>query len=343
MTRRRKWTRIALIAIFWLIALALLFWSLRTVSLRDALDRLRLTPLQIALFAVANLGAIAAFNLRWWIIVRALGYRIGFIRLLSYRLAAFSVTYFTPGPQFGGEPVQVVLLKRDTGMNTSAATMSVLLDRIIELTINFAFLIFGVVVTLRGPAFGSSNRAQPLIILTVLTTLLVGFLILTATGRHPLTWMIERLAFRRNDLPVLRRMATFISETEHQTTAFLRGHTHSIVPLILASLLGWAALIGEFWLATWYIDLRLTPLQVVAMLTAARIAILLPAPGGLGTLEAGQVWTTRALGLSTAAGLSLSLLIHLRDIALASLGFGIAGLYLRRRATASEEQRLHDV
>ena len=243
----------------------------------------------------------------------------------------------------GGEPVQVVLLKRGTGMDTSTATMSVLLDRVIELAINFAFLIFGVIVTLRGPAFDTSSRAQPLIVLIILTIVLIGFLLLTATGYHPLTWIIERLAFLRKDLPVFRRMATFISETEHQTTAFLREHTHSIIPLILASLLGWAALIGEFWLATWIIDLRLSPLQVIAMLTAARIAILLPAPGGLGTLEAGQVWTTRALGLSTAAGLSLSLLIHLRDIALASLGFGIAGLYLRRRTTASEEQSLHDV
>ena len=64
-------------------------------------------------------------------------------------------------------------------------------------------------------------------------------------------------------------------------------------------------------------------------MTAARIAFLLPAPGGLGVLEASQVLTFSALGLNPAVGLSLTLLIRVRDIALGTGGLLWAGIILQ--------------
>jgi len=56
---------------------------------------------------------------------------------------------------------------------------------------------------------------------------------------------------------------------------------------------------------------------------AARLAILLPFPGGLGALEASQVIVLSGLGYTPAQGAALALLIRARDLV-----FGGAGLLL---------------
>jgi len=71
-----------------------------------------------------------------------------------------------------------------------------------------------------------------------------------------------------------------------------------------------------------FLGINLTPLQTIGLLTAARIAILLPLPGGLGTLEASQVLALGAMGENTGVGLSISLLIRVRDVML-----GLSGLW----------------
>ena len=89
---------------------------------------------------------------------------------------------------------------------------------------------------------------------------------------------------------------------------------------LAVSLLGWLLLIGEFWLMFNFLGLRLNLAQVAALLIAARFAILLPLPGGLGTLEASQVFALSMLGLNPAIGISAMLLIRGRDMLLGGLG-----------------------
>ena len=97
----------------WGIALALLAWVLIRVPFGDALTALaRLTLAQIGGLILLNGLIFLTFSGRWWLILRAQGHTIPYLRLSAYRLAAFGVTYFTPGPQFGGEPLQVYLVQR---------------------------------------------------------------------------------------------------------------------------------------------------------------------------------------------------------------------------------------
>ena len=65
----------------------------------------------------------------------------------------------------------------------------------------------------------------------------------------------------------------------------------------------------------------------IISLTAARIAFLTPLPGGLGALEASQVFAMGALGFNPALGISISLWIRSRDVLLALLGLGLAGMF----------------
>ena len=101
---RRAYTG-ALIALAFILLLA---WALRDLSFQEieaALQSLTLPEL-LALFTL-NGFIFLLFSSRWWLILRSQGYHLPYLALSGYRLSAFSVSYFTPGTQFGGEPLQV--------------------------------------------------------------------------------------------------------------------------------------------------------------------------------------------------------------------------------------------
>ena len=115
--------------LWWLLlglALALLAWALRSVPLSDIAGVLRqLTGPQILILLLVNSGIVLLIGLRWWLLLRALGHRLPYIATTRYRLAAFAVSYFTPGPHFGGEPLQVLLVRQRHGVPAPAALAAV--------------------------------------------------------------------------------------------------------------------------------------------------------------------------------------------------------------------------
>ena len=88
---------------------ALLFWwawhDIALIQVWDAISQLSL--LSLAILLLLNGAIVLIFSSRWWIILRALGHKISYLTLAKYRLASFGLGYFTPGPQFGGEPLQI--------------------------------------------------------------------------------------------------------------------------------------------------------------------------------------------------------------------------------------------
>jgi hypothetical protein len=64
---------------------------------------------QISLLFVLNVLIYALISLRWWLIVRAEKRDVSFFPLLATRVAVFGVSYFTLGPQVGGQAASSVV------------------------------------------------------------------------------------------------------------------------------------------------------------------------------------------------------------------------------------------
>jgi uncharacterized membrane protein YbhN (UPF0104 family) len=90
-----------LIRAFWFVfILALLVWALVAAPLAEIWGSLiQLQFWQITLLLVISFAAILLITLRWWLIVRAESSKVSFLKMVGYRLAAFGMSYFTPGPQ----------------------------------------------------------------------------------------------------------------------------------------------------------------------------------------------------------------------------------------------------
>lgn len=282
-----------------------------------------LSPLEIGLIFLINSGVLLALSSRWWLILVGSGWHPGYWAVSCYRLAGFSISYFTPGPQVGGEPLLVQLLRQRQGLTTEEAAASVALDKSLELAVNFGFLVFGVLVALLLGWLPAGNRWPILALALVLLLIPLTHLGLASRGKRPVAGLLSQLPARWQRAGFIGSLITMVHDTESLVADFLMRRPAWVLLALAASVFSWLLLIGEYWLMARFLGLELSAFAAIAALTAARLAILLPSPAGLGTLEASQVLAFSSLLGSADAGAALAVVIRGRDLL-----FGVIGLLL---------------
>lgn len=323
---RRQWP--------WVIGLFVaggLWWSVRGIAFGDVAAALRrLTAAEIAVLLLVNLGITLLYGLRWWLLLRLPGARVGLVHAWAYRMAGFSISYLTPGTQFGGEPLQIALVQRRHAVSRAAATASVVIDRAVELLGNFTFLVFGLVLSLQLRLIPWPQGEALAAVAIGLLALPVGFLILALAGVRPLTWLLDRLPIRPGPMATGRsRLRAWTASTEGSIVEFCRRHPAGLMGAMGISLVSWGAMVFEYGLLLSFLEIRLAPAELIGVMTAGRLALLVPVPGGLGALEASQVLAMAALGYTRAEGLGLGLLLRARDMALAVVGLALGATFVR--------------
>ncbi len=335
MNRRIPWGKLALTAL----AVLLLFLVFRNISLNQVIRTLReLDGIDLLLLASVNTVVFVFFGIRWWLLLCALDQRVPFGRLLLYRLTSFAISYFTPGPHFGGEPYQVYATTQWHNVPVGTAIAAVALDKLLEMLVNFALLTAGVVLLL-GTRLGLAKGLE--IQLTVSAVLLmaipVALMIAQWRGYRPLTWLVLHI-WRRRKLPAWYLP---LRQSEEQASYIWREHPRIVALALAATLVSLAGMILEFWLLASVLKLPLPFLDVLSAFVVVRIAILLPMPAGLGALEAGLAMAMVSLGLDPSAGVSMALVIRARDIILSVSGLAVGGVHVFERTAAGEESVEH--
>ena len=315
--KNRKWI---LRTVWFLVLAALLYFALRNAPLTEiwqALKRLQLW--QIALILVINAIVIGLMTTRWWIIVRAENPSVPFLPLMGYRLSVFGLSYFTPGPQVGGEPLQVLYLQRNHGLSFARATSAVIMDKLLEFLVNFILIAIGAWAIVRvGLVSGNGIRLNlSLIGLAVLLVWPLIHIILLYNGVTPISRLLLRQPFIQKDHQGIR----LIVVAERMASVFCKRHLRAMFLAIGASLLAILGIATEYYLMVSFLGMQIDAVQVFASLTAMQVAFLMPLPGGLGALEASQVFALGAFGQPASAAISLTLLMRARDIL--NGGFGL--------------------
>ncbi|MFA5835954.1 MAG: lysylphosphatidylglycerol synthase transmembrane domain-containing protein [Bellilinea sp.] len=319
--------------LFWLLVIPALWWALREISLQQLVDTLAsLRGWQLLALAAVNVGVLAIFSLRWWFILRVMGGRIPFFRAVGYHLIGFGVSYFTVGPQVGGEPLQVLLVSRHQPVNLPAAVSSVFLDKVFELLTNFTFLMVGSLLILAGGAAGNWPGGYWWVITSALLVLPLLHLVALSRGKFPITALMTH-----STLPVwLQRAAKLIAQSEEQISTLLRTRPAVVLTVTAISAGGWLAMFAEYALMLRFLGQSINLVQLMTAFLASQLAFLTPMPGGLGALEAGQVLAFSSFGAAAAVGLSASLVMRVRDFVFGLLGLFLAGNELRRLNTHEE-------
>lgn len=314
-------------ALLWLLVALLLVWAFAQIDLRATLIILgRLSGAQIIALILLNSFIVAVLAARWKVILGGLGHNLPFMAVIRYRLAAFGVSYFTPGPQFGGEPLQVYMLKENHNVPGTTGVAAVTLDKMFDLVSNFAFLSLGVGIVVLGDFMGELAEVNAIALSLGVMSLPAGYLVALKIGLRPSTWLIHFINKRLRDNQLLERLSTIVSKSEAEMVKFLRQRLILVLFVILISIGVWILLIMEYWLALDFLGLELNFSQLVMIFLMARISLLSPSPGALGVLEAGQVFIMQVLGFDADVGLSMGLLIRARDVSFGALGLWWGGI-----------------
>jgi uncharacterized protein (TIRG00374 family) len=322
--------RQGLIRLGWFVLLGGLLWlALQHAPLAEIWASLsQLTIPQLVVILILDVIAFVLVTMRWWIIVRAESSVVPLLPLIGYRMAAFALSYFTFGPQVGGEPLQVLYLQRNYGVSFARATSAVIVDKLLEFLTNFLFLGIGLYAVSRVGIF-SGNEIKATVGMIPLAALLLWpliHLILLYNGRFPLSALLRAVQARFGH----RKWMRLLMVSERLAATICHRHPKMLLSSLGVSLLSWVVMAFEYSLMARFLNISLDFWQLFAALTALQLSFLLPLPAGLGALELSQVLVMRALGLPDALGISLSLLMRARDLFNGGIGLLIASRAFNR-------------
>lgn len=329
--------------LLWPIALALVTWTLSQMPLADLGDTLSaLNWTQWLSWVLVNLLVIAVSTERWRLLCRMLGESPGFVQMLMIRQAGQTVSFITPAPHFGGEPFQIYWLYKRIGMSIHRAVLSLALDRFYELWINFLMLMLGVSLVLLSSQASQQTSGQGSDWQTMLLLLLLALLMLSGIAwlfvRQPalISSRLERLGARWLSNPRLVALGEHWHVLGNELRTVVSTQKPALLNALGLSLLGWALMIFEVWLVLAFFDVTFDVVSLALILVAMRLALLLPLPGGIGSLEAAVFWAFQSLSLPVEAALGLIALMRLRDVVVLLTGLlCLRGLQGKRLASAS--------
>lgn len=307
--------------LLWLIVPLLLWWALKDIRWAVVWAAVgRLAAWQIAVLVAINGVTLCGLSGMWWLILRAQGFRISYLTLVGYRVASFGVSYFTLGPQFGGEPLQVYLLARNHAVPGPAAAAATALDKVLELSINFLFLATGIVLAGQWRLLPGFSQGSALLAMLVLSGLVAAFLAATYLGWLPVTRLLASIPVRSIGY---ERAVAALKESEQHMSSFCHEQPATLAAAVGVAVTTWGLMLLEYWMGMYFLGLPLTLQQLIVAMTLNRMAFLAPLPGGLGALESSQVLAMTILGLDPAIGVSQGLIIRARDVMVGLVGLGI--------------------
>lgn len=290
----------------------------------------RFRPTYLVLYLCLAAAVRAAYGVRWWVVARAVGQAPRLWRLVQARLAGDAAGFLLPGARVGGDPLRVALVYGE-GTGASVASAAVAADRGLELVGNtLCGLAYVTVFTLS--AASPSAYAGVALVATLLLLLAALFVpvALLRRGIRPFGWVWPTDAATA---PV-GGWRSLLHRTEDHLQILLREHPRGLVFGIVGSVLIEMVIVLEYAALLAAFGLHLGLPTLLLALVATGIGRAVPAPAGVGSLEASQVAALSVAGSGAELGFVVGMIIRLHETfwlaiglwALAARGLSLARL-----------------
>ena len=308
-------------SLIWFTAGVLIILTILELPIGDMLQRIHAISISgwATLFLV-NLIILFLAVKRWQIISQIFGVEISFARLFIIRQAGSTFSFVTPGPQFGGEPLQALWLNRGQGVPLDNTIASIGADRFIEIFVNFSFLFLGILLVTRGNIEADLSNAVFFVSLSLICLItLLSLLFYKHRFIVSSLFSLYGLVFQKTlDKDQEQRIVTSISAIFSRIEKKKLRMSFAIV----VGAFGWLALIFELYLMMSALNLTPNLYEIVFVMLGIRIALLMPIPGGVGTIETSLIWSFGVLGLSLVGAAGVIALNRIRDLIILALGTG---------------------
>ena len=267
----------------------------------------------VAALVIFESAAWILMGERWRYFCRENGVRIGLIEATSARLAGFAWSYITPGPQIGGEPIQILYISH-RGHPARRVLPALVRDRSYEF---FSGLITASLLMALPSGDGRAGWISGAVAITFITGVAVlstNYRVFRCVAGIVMTWFGR--TFSRG-----RAIHRFLSDVFRNRAA--RKRSIGLQALIWLSLvLAPVLAIGELFVFFGFSGMPLNWRSALVLAAASRISRYAPVPGAIGVYDAGMMATVGWLGLDTGAAAGYILFTRIRD--LIQVGFGLA-------------------
>lgn len=277
----------------------------------------RASPAQLAIYLALALGIRVVCALRWQLIHASMGMTLPLPGLLAARLAGDAAASLIPAGRVGGDPLRALLV-RQRGFPGVDAGAGVALDRFLEVTGN-------TLAVLAYLALYSGARALPHSHLLIVTfVLILATLIATASllrrGGRPFSFPLQRPA---RHLPRLRGALAAVRAIEQLLGRLLREQPRTIALGLLLTIAVEVAVVFEYQILLGAFGMPADLPTVVMVLLGGGLARAVPAPAGLGALEASGVATIGLVAGRPDLGFVVGLILRLDDTLWLLTGLGV--------------------
>ena len=249
--------------------------------------------------------------------------RVGFWDLVKVRIAGDGVNYLTPSGNIAGEFVRPAMLGGDLPMDAKVTSVftakaAQAIGQAVFILLGLAYVLLGKVSTFE-PAKLAWGAAGVLVILFG-----VSFCVWALAHRPP-AWLNERFP----------KLGAAIAPVRALLVEYLRRHPGRLVGATVLFMLGYAWGALEIWLIAHFMGLGLPLSSCLAIEFLSNLidAMAFMVPAKIGTQEAGKAAIFAGLGLPPAAGFTLGLIRHVRELLWAGAGLAVYATHERRART----------
>jgi len=319
----KKKTKALLFSLF--IGVILLYYFYSKYGILDVLQSFKnfnLRTLAIYIFAIL---AIEFFLLvRWVIILKSFKYNIPWGNLFLYKLAGYSVGYLSPQPHIGGEPIRALLLKRH-GIGFKEGISTVVIDKSMQMTTDLLFSIIGFI--LIALHFSVSKGIEILAIIVILTFMfLLSYYFYSMIKKKPFFSAVLRIRFLKR-IKTIKKIIKHVEDVENTIHTFYKDHMHYFIYVIFINLTLYVLMFLEYSTALRLFGFEPSIYIVLIIMGGVALSYMMPMPMAIGVLETSQVGALGMLKLDEKIGLSISILIRIKDLLRSLIGASALAYY----------------
>jgi len=254
--------------------------------------------------------------LRWKLILFSHNKRINFFQLLLYKISGFSVSYFTPSAQIGGEPVRARFLKKHD-MKFHQGLSAVMIDKFIEIAISVLLGIVGFFFLILK--FTVSDNTT-LLILFALIFAVIGVLVFykRMIDKKPFISYFFRFSKHKKIFKIRRTM----EKSEKMVSLFFTRKKKMLLASFLLTMINFFIMFLEFHFLFMVFGITSDIGKIFMVVTVVGISYIMPIPAALGVMEVSEAGLFSILGLEPSTGVGLSLIVRFKDSIIALLGLG---------------------
>ena len=307
-----------------LVGIALFALVIKLAGLGKVLSSVKsFSPQYFIPFMAVTAAIFLAATYRWKAVLAGQMAGIPLWTLLKYKLIIFSINYFTPSARLGGEPLKVMLLKKQK-VKSSRAFASVVIDNFVGM--GFDGVVAGIVLIVLFFAFGTSlGEARKLALaigLVSLAGVAVVYLVLIKK-KSAFSYLLEMIGSltdskHKKFFAILHRK---IAKSEFYMREILAKRPRTLLLAIFFASLSWPLTLLQYKLALLMIGVNASFLQILVSVIILSITTLFPIPAALGVQEAGQFTAFSLFSANPHTGIALSIVLRTKDIILLLLSF----------------------